>query len=151
MSENTTGKELTILLVDDHALLRETLRERLAREPNMHVVATASDAAEGIRKAAEHAPDVVLMDIDMPGQSCFEAASLIKRRHPSTSILFLSAFFHDRYIESALAAQASGYITKDEPPEAIVEALRLAAEDVAYFSPRVQDRLVVDATGVKLA
>ncbi len=151
MTESPSLPGLSILLVDDHALLRETLRERLSREPDLRVVATATDAGEAIRLAAEHRPDVVLMDIDMPGQSCFEAANLIKRSQPGTSILFLSAFFHDRYIESALAAQASGYITKDEHPDAIVKALRLAADDVAYFSPKVQDRLVIDASGVKLA
>lgn len=151
MREPISVSGISVLLVDDHALLRETLRERLSREEGLSVVATADNAGEAIRLASAHRPDVVLMDIDMPGQSCFEAANQIKRNQPSTSIIFLSAFFHDRYIESALAAQASGYITKDEHPDIIVKALRNAADDVAYFSPKVQDRLVIDASGVKLA
>lgn len=151
MTDPTILGGISVLLVDDHALLRETLRERLCREDDLRVVATANDAGEAIKLAAVHHPDVVLMDIDMPGQSCFEAANQIKRSDPAVSIIFLSAFFHDRYIESALAAQASGYITKDEHPDIIIKALRNAAEDVAYFSPKVQDRLVIDASGVKLA
>lgn len=142
---------ISILLVDDHALLRETLRDRLSREQGFLIVATANNASDAIRLAREHVPQVVVMDIDMPGQSCFDAAKTIKRGSPETQVLFLSAFFHDRYIESALAAQASGYITKDEPPEVIVRAIRHAAAEVAYFSPRVQERLVVDEKGVHLA
>jgi len=151
MTDPTIIPGVSVLLIDDHALLRETLRERLSREDDLRVVATADDAGEGIKLAAAHRPDVVLMDIDMPGQSCFEAANQIKRSQPGVSIIFLSAFFHDRYIESALAAQASGYITKDEHPDIIVRALRSAAEDVAYFSPKVQERLVIGEGGVKLA
>ena len=151
MPENPPHSGISILLVDDHVLLRETLRDRLSREKDIHVVASADDAGEAIRLATENRVDVVLMDIDMPGQSCFDAAKTIKRQQPSVSILFLSAFFHDRYIESALAAQASGYITKDEHPDVIVQAIRNAAEDEAYFSPKVQDRLVIDSSGVKLA
>lgn len=151
MPENPLHSGISILLVDDHVLLRETLCERLSREKDIRVVASADDAGEAIRLAGENLVDVVLMDIDMPGQSCFEAAKAIKRQQPSVSILFLSAFFHDRYIESALAAQASGYITKDEHPDVIVRAIRNAAQDEAYFSPKVQDRLVVDSSGVRLA
>ena len=151
MPENPPHSGISILLVDDHVLLRETLRDRLSREKDIHVVASADDAGEAIRLATENRGDVALMDIDMPGQSCFDAAKTIKRQQPSVSILFLSAFFHDRYIESALAAQASGYITKDEHPDVIVQAIRNAAEDEAYFSPKVQDRLVIDSSGVKLA
>jgi DNA-binding NarL/FixJ family response regulator len=142
---------ISILLVDDHALLRDTLQDRLQKEPDMVVVATASDAGAAADLVAEHRPDVVIMDIDMPGQSCFDAARRIKQATPDTNIIFLSAFFHDSYIESALAAQATGYITKDEPPEVIVAAIRRAAAQLAYFSPRVQSRIVVDERGVHLA
>ena len=142
---------VTILMVDDHALLRDTLRDRLNAESDMRVVATAGNADDAVQLLAEHTPDVVLMDIDMPGASCFEAARAMKALCPETSIIYLSAFFHDRYIESALAAHASGYVTKDEAPAVIIEAIRLAAAQVAYFSPRVQARLVVDTGGVHLA
>ena len=149
--DSAMTSEISILLVDDHALLRETLRDRLDHEAGIRVVDTASNAADAISVAMDRKPDIVLMDIDMPGQSCFDAAKTIKRNQPKVSILFLSAFFHDRYIESALDAQASGYITKDEPPDVIVKAIRFAASEVAYFSPKVQSRIVVSETGVHLS
>ncbi len=142
---------IRVLLVDDHALLRETLKDHLNVSAGLTVVGTAKSADDAVAIAAERQPDVVVMDIDMPGQSCFDAARIIKSRSPLTSVIFLSAFFNDRYIESALQAQASGYVTKDEAPGVIVEAIRSAAAQVAYFSPRVQSRIVVDRTGVRLA
>jgi DNA-binding NarL/FixJ family response regulator len=142
---------IAVLLVDDHALVRESLRDRLDSEPDLSVVGTASRAEDALEQLAELHPDVVLLDIDMPGTSCFEAARTIRKRLPQARVVFLSAFFHDRYIESALAAEATGYVTKDEPPNVVVNAIRSAASDVAYFSPKVQARLVVDTDGLHLA
>jgi DNA-binding NarL/FixJ family response regulator len=142
---------IAVLLVDDHALVRESLRDRLESEPDLSVVGTASRAEDALEQLAELHPDVVLLDIDMPGTSCFEAARTIRTRLPQARVVFLSAFFHDRYIESALAAEATGYVTKDEPPDVVVNAIRSAASDVAYFSPKVQARLVVDTDGLHLA
>lgn len=142
---------IRVLLVDDHALLRETLRDRLEAEPDLTVVGTAGRAEDALQALDALRPDVVLLDIDMPGQSCFEAARLIRERLPTARVVFLSAFFHDRYIESALEAQAAGYVTKDESPDVVVRAVRSAAEDVAYFSPKVSARLVVDTHGLALA
>ena len=141
---------ISVLIVDDHALLRETLRDRLEQEHDLTVVGSVPNADEAVRKARDLVPDVILMDIDMPGRSCFDAAKSIRNEHPETSILFLSAFFHDRYIDSALAAQASGYLTKDQGPESIVAAIRKTAGGVACFSPRVQSRIVLDAKGASL-
>lgn len=150
MGGEGTG-EITVVVVDDHALLRETLCDRLDREPGLRVVGSAADAAQGLRLVDALRPDVVLMDVDMPGQSCFDAARTMRARCPETSVAYLSAFFHDSYIQSALEAGASGYVTKDEPPEAVVRAVRSIAAGVAYFSPRVQARIVVDESGVALA
>ncbi|MCB9899302.1 MAG: response regulator transcription factor [Planctomycetes bacterium] len=143
-------RTIRIVMVDDHALLRETLRDRLASEPDIDVVGTAQSADEAVPMALELQPDVLLMDIDMPGLSCFDAARTIKDGSPDTSVIFLSAFFHDRYIESALQSQATGYVTKDEHPDVVVKAVRAAAAQVAYFSPKVSARIVVDTTGVRL-
>lgn len=143
-------ESIAVLLVDDHALLRDTLRTRLDAEPDIVVAGTAANADEAIAKAIRLKPDIILMDIDMPGQLAFSAAEQIKRQLDGTRIVFLSAFFHDRFIESALAARATGYVTKDEPPEVVIKAIRLAASGIAYFSPCVQSRLVVEADGVKI-
>lgn len=141
---------ISVLIVDDHALVRETLRTRLGRELDIRVAGVAGDGDEAVEQARRLTPDIVLMDIDMPGQLCFSAAKQIKQSCPGTRILYLSAFFHDRYIEDALAAHASGYVTKDEPPEVLIKAIRLAASGLAYFSPNVEGRIVVDNSGMRL-
>ena len=144
------SKPVSVLLVDDHAMVRELLRTQLEAEPDIQVVGAASTGDEATELARKLQPDVVLMDIDMPGQLSFTAASQIKEDHPDTRVIYLSAFFHDRYIDDAIQSQASGYLTKDEAPETILQAVRLVASGMAYFSPKVQSRLVVDTDGVRL-
>ena len=144
------SQPIAVLVVDDHSLVREMLADRLSREPDIRVVGCAANGDEAIIKAAESRPDIVLMDIDMPGTHCFSAARQIRRDNPDTRVLYLSAFFNDRYIADALESEGSGYVTKDEPPEVVLQAIRLAATGIAYFSPRVQARLVVDQNGMSL-
>lgn len=134
-----------VMLVDDHTLLRETLRDRLSNEMDIEVVGLAASAEEAVRLMRDVEPDVVVMDIDMPGRLCFDAARDIVAMSPDTRIVYLSAFFSDRYIEDALAAHALSYVTKDEPPARVIDAVREAARGVAYFSPNVQSRLIVGA------
>jgi DNA-binding NarL/FixJ family response regulator len=141
---------ITVVLADDHALLRQMLAYRLNLEPDIEVVGEVSTAEEAVQAVLRFHPRVVVMDIDMPGQSCFYAAEQILSSSPETQILFLSAFFHDRYIEQALEVQALGYVTKGEPPENVVLAVRAAAQGEAYFSPEVMERIVVDARGAHL-
>ncbi len=143
--------EITIMIVDDHALVRDALGEWLGREPDMSVVARAADADEAVTLAIRLNPRVVLMDIDMPGLACFAAAKTMQSQCPDTRVVFLSAFVHDRHIDSALAAGACGYVTKGEPPEAVVNAVRCVADGDAYFSPEVRDRIVIGSDGATLA
>jgi two-component system invasion response regulator UvrY len=131
--------------------MREMLEERLEKELGMTVVATASDGDEAVTQARELKPDIVLMDIDMPGLVSFEAAKTIKTLSPRTRIVYLSAFFHDRYIEDALAAHAVGYVTKDESPDVVVKTLLKATSGIAYFSPKVRSRIVIDTNGPRLS
>ena len=86
-----------------------------------------STRTPGLIRALAASPDIVLLDIDMPGLLAFDAVRTIRTRCPSTRIVVLSGFFHDRYIEEALAAEASGYMTKSEPAEAVVKAVRTVA------------------------
>ncbi len=139
-----------ILVVDDHALVRGTLCEHLKREARFEVVGSASTADEAIAKATECNPDIILMDIDMPGMNCFNTAKTILSLRPDVRIIFLSAFTHDKYIDQALEAKARGYLTKREPVEAVVAAVREVASGGAYFSPEVRERIVVDERGAKL-
>lgn len=144
------ARPITVILADDHALVRSTLAAWLVATGDIEVVADVGDADAAVDAALAHRPDVIVLDIDMPGLQCFDAARAIKSRCPSTQIIFLSAFFHDRYIEDALAVEAAGYVTKGESPQTIVEAIRLAVSGGAYFSPEVKNRLVIDHGGVSL-
>jgi DNA-binding NarL/FixJ family response regulator len=145
------SEAIRILVVDDHALVRGALCEHLQREPGLVVVGTAGTADEAITKAVECGPDIVLMDIDMPGMNCFNAARTIQSLRSDCRIVFLSAFTHDRYIEQALAAKARGYLTKREPPDAVVAAIREVASGGAHFSDEVRSRILIDQRGATLA
>ena len=142
--------KVSILLVDDHALVRDTLADRLQRELDFEVVGIASTAEEAIAIATSTQPDIVLSDIDMPGLNSFEAAKKLLDRLPNLKIIFLSAFVHDVFIEQALSVKAHGYLTKREPPDTVVMAIREVASGGAYFSEEVQSRIVVDEKGVNL-
>jgi len=144
-------KKVSVLLADDHSLIRESLKARLETEPDITVVATAANADDAATEAIRLKPDVVLMDIDMPGLAAFEATKIIKSRSPGTRIIFLSGFFHDRYIEEALEAGASGYLTKGESPESVIQGVRTVSSGGTCFSPDVQARIVVDTKGLRLA
>jgi DNA-binding NarL/FixJ family response regulator len=142
---------ITIILADDHALVRDMLADWLRAQPDMRVVGTCASAEEALTAALQLAPDVVILDIDMPGQAAFEAARSIRAQLPDTHVIFLSAFFSDHYIGQALAVRASGYLTKGEPPETVANAVRDVRAGKVCFSPEVQARIVIDPTGVRLA
>lgn len=142
---------ITILLVDDHALIRDTLIRRFQDEVDMKIVAGVGSAQEAIAEATRHKPRIILMDIDMPGMTCFEAASAIRARSPESRIIFLSSFFHDRYIDQAIGVQAWGYIVKTETADSVIAAIRRVMSGSTYFSQEVQARLVVDGGVLRLA
>lgn len=151
MHRNGVNQEIRVLLVDDHALVRETLSSRLDSEPDIRIVGQVDRADDVDRLVDEEHPDVVLMDIDMPGMNSFDAARRIAERGSQAKVLFLSAFFHDRYIEQALAVRAFGYLTKSERPQNVIAAVREVAHGNTYFSHEVRERLVVDQGHVRLA
>lgn len=146
MSEN----EVRIMLVDDHAVFRDALAERLQRELDFDVVGSTCDAESALVMAFQHRPDVILMDISMPGLFSFEAAKRLATMLPNTRIIFLSAFRTDTYIGQALEVKAHGYLTKREPVDQVVSAIREVASGGAYFSEEVRSRIVVDSQGAKL-
>ncbi len=133
---------IRILVVDDHALVRGALCARLAREPRFVVAGTAGSADEAIDAALACAPDVVLMDIDMPGLVCFDGARRIMSLLPDTRVIFLSGFVHDHYIEQVLSIDAGGYITKCEAPAAVIDAISAVAAGGTWYSDDVRARIV---------
>lgn len=143
--------EIRILLVDDHALVRDGLSVRLQQEEDFAVVGLADDASAALSMMADRRPDIVLLDIDMPGLSCFEAARAICVQWPGARIIFLSAFLTDRYVEEALRVRARGYLIKSEPPAALIAAIRTVQTGGMCFSDEVRARLVVSDEGVALA
>lgn len=144
------NESIKVLLADDHTLLRRAVGRVLHESPSIAVIAEVGNADDAIAAALRFQPNVVVLDIDMPGIASFDAARTIIARVPNAKILFLSAFTHDRYIEAALAAGALGYLSKNEPPEKVIEAIRAVAVGQCYFSPEVQSRLVIDSDGVHL-
>ena len=144
------NESIKVLLADDHTLLRRAVGRVLHESASISVVAEVANADDAIAAALRFQPGVVVLDIDMPGIASFDAARTITARVPNAKILFLSAFTHDRYIEAALAAGALGYLSKNEPPEKVVDAIRAVAVGQCYFSPEVQSRLVIDSDGVHL-
>jgi DNA-binding NarL/FixJ family response regulator len=133
-----------IVLADDHALMRDMLGSCLDRLPDIHVVARCGAADEALAAVRRFKPDVVILDIDMPGMSCFEAARAIRAECPESRTIFLSSYFHDAYVDQALAVEAAGYVTKSEPPEVVIEAVRAVRAGLRYFSAEVEARLVVE-------
>lgn len=140
-----------VLLADDHGLIRGMLEDRLQSSGEFAVVAGVADGSQALAQAIRLRPDLVVLDIDMPGLNSFEAARGIRRHCPDARVVFLSAFHHDRYIQEAIEVEASGYITKTEPPSAVLAAIRAISRGSAYFSPEVEARLVIESDGPRLA
>lgn len=143
-------KSISVMVVDDHAMVRSALARGISQESGLHVVAEASNAEEALGLAEEKHPDIVIMDIDMPGPICFDVARRMRETCPDLKVIFLSAFYHDHYVEEALEVQARGYLTKREPQEVLVEAIKEVARGGVCFSEEIRDRLVVDTNGVRL-
>jgi two-component system response regulator NreC len=132
------------LLTDDHTLFRQGIRTLLSATPELEVVGEAACAADAITQAAELRPDVVLMDISMPGLSSFEATRQIRKSRPETKVLFLTMYDDDEYLAESMEAGASGYLLKDSPAEQLVSAIGEVHRGGSYLSPRVLSHLVDD-------
>jgi DNA-binding NarL/FixJ family response regulator len=145
------SKPTSILIVDDHALLRTLLRGRLETEQDLQVAGVAANAEEAVALAGQLKPEIILMDIDMPGLSAFDAARSIVPLSPNTRVIFLSAFVHDGYVEQAMAVGAWGYVSKTHAEDVLLMAIRSVAAGETYYSPDVASRIVIDERGPRLA
>ena len=133
---------ISVLLVDDQALLRMGLRLVLDAEDDLDVVGEAGDGTTAVAQVAALDPDVVLMDVRMPGTNGIEATAAIVAAHPRTRILILTTFDLDEYAIAALRAGASGFLLKDAPPAELVAAIRTVAGGDAVVAPRVTRRML---------
>ena len=135
---------IRVLLADDHTLFRQGVRHLLSSEADLEVVGEVSNAADAIEKSAELKPDVVLMDVAMPGSSSFEAARQIRRNRPETKVLFLTMYDDEDYLVEAMEVGASGYVLKDSPATQLLSAVRDVHRGGSYLSPRMLAQLVDD-------
>jgi len=131
-----------VLLVDDQALVRTGFRVILDAQPDIEVVGEAGDGLAGVALAAELAPDVVCMDVQMPGLDGLEATSRIVENPDAPAVLVLTTFDRDDYLFRALEAGASGFLLKTSSPEQLVEAVRVLASGDALLSPAVTRRVI---------
>lgn len=141
---------IDVLLIDDHTLLRDSMCRLLRSDGDFGRVEAAANAQEGLDVFYRFAADIVLLDIDMPGLNCFDAAERMMSHRPQTPILFLSAFVLDHYIEQALRIKARGYLCKSEPLVSVVAAIKRVASGKMYFSDEVRSRIVADVKGARL-
>lgn len=141
------SEELTVLLVDDHALVRQGVRAFLETEPDIVVVAEAGSGEEAVALAAEHAPDVALMDLVMPGMDGVEATRRLVRVSPRTRVIMLTSYHQDEHIMPALRAGALSYLLKDVEPEALATAVRKAAAGEVVLHPKAASRVVRELRG----
>jgi DNA-binding NarL/FixJ family response regulator len=133
-----------ILLADDHRILRQGLRTMLASERDFEVIAEAEDGRTAVEMAERLMPNVVVMDIGMPGLNGIEATRQIVERVPSVRVIALSAYADRRLIAEILKAGASGYLLKESAFEELAEAIRTAAAKKVYLSPQIAAELVED-------
>jgi two-component system, NarL family, response regulator NreC len=133
-----------VLIADDHTLFRQGIRNLLATEPDISVIGEAPNATKATDIVAELRPDLVLLDISMPGPSSFEAARHILRSYPTTKILFLSMYGDEDYLVQSMDLGASGYLLKDAPAEELLTAIRSVCGGGRYLSPRMTNLLVDD-------
>jgi len=140
------GEPIRVLIVDDQELIRVGFRMVLSAEPGIEVVGEAADGASAVRAVASHRPDVVLMDVRMPGTDGIEATTALASAHPEVRVLILTTFDLDEYALAGLRAGASGFLLKDVRPAELVAAIRTVREGSAVVSPSVTRRLLERVT-----
>jgi len=143
----THPQKYRVLLVDDHPLVRRGLAEVIAREPDLETCGEAADVLEAMREVERTHPDVVVVDLTLKTGHGIELIEKLKSRDPQIKTLVSSMHEETLFAERVLRAGAMGYITKQEPPEALVQAIRQVLRGELYLSPRMTSRLLHRAVG----
>jgi DNA-binding NarL/FixJ family response regulator len=133
---------ITLVIVDDHPVVRDGLSSMFARDPEFEVLGEASDGAAAVRLAERLRPDVILMDLRMPGMDGLSAITELTKRHASSRVLVLTTYDTDSHVLPAIEAGATGYLLKDAPRDELLRAVRAAARGEAVLSPSVAARLM---------
>lgn len=146
-----TGPAIRILLADDHPVVRDGLAAMLSTQPDLKVVGEAATGTEAVRRAAELVPDVVLMDLQMPGMDGTAATAAIRAALPGVRVLVLTTYDTDADITAAVDAGAVGYLLKDTGRHELCEAVRTAARGGAALSPTVAAKVLAHLRGERAA
>lgn len=132
----------SVLVADDHGIFRVGVRALLERDPDFEVCSEAEDGEEVLAQVREHRPDVVVLDIAMPGMNGLETLKRIREQHPEVKVVLVSMHGSTSFVQSAVALGADGYVLKDGGPEELVAALRSVTSGGSYYSPAVAREVV---------
>jgi NarL family two-component system response regulator LiaR len=133
---------ISILIVDDHAIVRQGLRTYLDLQPDMHVVGEAPDGKKGVEMVRDLLPEIVLMDLVMPGMDGVEATREITAISPSTRVIVLTSFSEDEQVFNSIKAGAQGYLMKDVLPQELARAIRTVHRGEAQLDPEIARKLM---------
>jgi NarL family two-component system response regulator LiaR len=142
-------ESITVLIVDDHALVRDGIRGYLEVQPDMTIAGEAASGEEAVRLAGDQVPDVVLMDLVMPGMDGVEATRRVRRVSPRSQVVVLTSYHDDVHIFPAIKAGALSYLLKDVGPEELAAAVRAAARGEATLHPHVATRVMQELRGTR--
>ncbi len=141
------SETIRVLLADDHPLVRAGIRATLTAEPDLTVVGEAINSHEVQRLCQELDPDVLLLDLNMPGPSPAKTVAYVREQCPELRVLVLTAYDDDAYVRGMVAAGVSGYVLKDEAPQMLVRAIRAVMEGNHWFSRPLVEKLAQKSTG----
>ena len=141
------GSKITIVLADDHAVVRTALRMLLEAEPGFEVVAEAGDAPGAVRYVRGHKPTILILDLNMPGPPSLEAIPAIQEASPATQIVVLTMQAETAFARQALQAGVMGYVLKEAAEDELVQAVRSAAQGQTYLQPTLGAKLAAEPEG----
>ena len=140
-ASKSEGKKIRILIVDDHAIIREGLMRIIQSEKDMEVAGSVKNASEAINELSGHPVDVVILDVNMPGRSGLDIIKDIKKLQPKAAVLMLSMYSEERFAIRALKAGASGYLTKDMATEEVITAIRIIHSGRRYITATLAESM----------
>lgn len=140
----TTGNTLSVVIVDDHSVVRAGLRFILEAEDEVEIVGEAGNADEALEQISRHRPDIVFMDLTLPGVGGIELTRRVRRDYPDTRVIILTLHQEEQYFREALQAGASGYVVKGSRPEDLIAAVKAVRDGGTFLDPKLAAGLVSD-------
>lgn len=150
-SESVENVTIRVVLADDESMIRAGVKAILGTEPSIQVVAEGANGHEAVELVRSHRPDVVLIDIRMPGLDGLAAAAEIRKVRPETAVVMLTTFGEDAYVARALSSGANGFLLKASDPRELIAAVRAVADGAAYLSPTVARQVINQLSGTAYA